>query len=384
MKTSCPESLLRLEATESSFLQEFLRGALGWPIPADATSLQEISYEWSLADLHLERFAVRLAAPVAWQLASLDPAMSCGVFLLQVREHINLDASTGVRMIINQLLQSLRQSAQRPAHLPYWRATDLLLIFTCQWESYSFIIYNPDPQGKRKTALAKFSWQLSQRRDYIWRDHLRHLTWPEDLSLWRACWLQGFHTYLEQTSISPRRADQRETTQETLERRVFLAALRGDCPEEHLAEDHADMPDWARQHLMESHKWKESDDPADWLGRMPEKQWLHAQLITEANAPLSMPLVHWRRRFRQRKACQRLLCGQSSEKRMTRDLRIVFGEEGWRETDYTFLQTAVRGKSDDYALCQWTLTESALRDLALKFPDLAGESAEGWRQTFDT
>ncbi|MCG3153403.1 MAG: hypothetical protein GEEBNDBF_02716 [bacterium] len=130
MPDRCPESLLRLEATEASFLQDLLRGALDWPIPAGVRSLEEIAYQWDLSELRLEDFGVRLKSRFAMQLPDLEAEQPFTVFMMEVSDYINLDARTGLHMLLNKFIRVLQSKSQRPTHLVSWKPDDLLLIFT--------------------------------------------------------------------------------------------------------------------------------------------------------------------------------------------------------------------------------------------------------------
>lgn len=384
----CPPGLLRLQPTEESFLQDLLRDTLDWPLPSGSIAFDDVAFRWSLEELQLEKFGVRLRDPEALQLASLVPGMPFGVFILKVNDDINLDSRLGIRMVIRRLLRSLRASDRRPAHLPSWRDEDMLLIFTREWHSYSFVLYDPDPLGDRKSVFPKFSWHLHQRREYVWHDHLRHLSWPEELKQWKARWRPGFHTYLEKTSISPRREPtsgsprrRRRREHDPLRDAIFATDSR-------LASDISiedpDLWELAQSILTADASRGESDDPSDWVSWVTDREVILPIRHRRADAPSGSALAQAALLTKRREAARRLLLGHISEERMMRDLAIVFGESDWSEADYVSFPTAVHGVTDETALRRWELTGPAIEDIGRHFPNLASRAVEWWASPLES
>ena len=137
-------------------LIDFLRDSLNWPIPDEGLEFDEITFDWSAADLELDADTqarvigcrqlqlfdlefdlseidlefdphAQAQQQLLIELGVLKERQSWGIFFLQFNDDVELDAC---RTLLRRVLRGLVDGPNHNASLPFWRHDKLLFICT--------------------------------------------------------------------------------------------------------------------------------------------------------------------------------------------------------------------------------------------------------------
>lgn len=137
-------------------LVDYLRGTLHWPIPDNGLEFDDITYDWSAADLELDTDTqARVISCRQLQLYDLEFDLSAlehksdpdaqasqrrlvdlgilknpqpwGIFFIQFENDVKLDAC---RTLLRRVLRGLVDGSNHSASLPFWKHDKLLFICT--------------------------------------------------------------------------------------------------------------------------------------------------------------------------------------------------------------------------------------------------------------
>ena len=152
MKNGISKAVQNVHNFES--LIDFLRDSLNWPIPDEGLEFDEITFDWSAADLELDADTqIRVVGCRQLQLFDLEFDLSVidhefdshaqqqllielgvlkewqpwGIFFLQFNDDVELDAC---RTLLRRVLRGLVDGPNHNASLPFWRHDKLLFICT--------------------------------------------------------------------------------------------------------------------------------------------------------------------------------------------------------------------------------------------------------------
>lgn len=180
----------------STFAKRLLRDTLGWPLPEDAESVEEIGYAWSAEDLRAEGLEGHLLDCTIHQIPPLAGRdQPWGVFIVHFEKEEVFTGRRGMAGPLRRVLRGLVNNRRNPSHLPAWDRDDLLFICTYRWTHYA-IVHFEQPQGHGRAArLATFGWNPDSPNRTLIEHNLPHLTWPgdpPDAEAWRRQWLRAF------------------------------------------------------------------------------------------------------------------------------------------------------------------------------------------------
>lgn len=197
MSTPCPTGLLRMTNTEESFIRDFLRDTLEWPIPAEIGSLAQLGYPWDLEELGIDQHEARLASGTVWQIAPLVAQQPMLLLVLQFMEDRPLAAISSFKLILRGVYDSFRPGKRgRSSTLPAAGQTSVVVIVANRWEEFGVI----RAQRCSETQSLKFEgcrWDKSRYPRLEWRQKLIHLSWPEALEDWQSLWSPAFSPLAE-------------------------------------------------------------------------------------------------------------------------------------------------------------------------------------------
>ena len=155
----------------------FLQDALHWPIPDAGLEFEDITYDWSAADLELDPdtqarvigcWQLRLF-DLEFDLSALEPKLGTdtqayqqlqlidlellenqqpwGIFFIQFENGVELDAC---RTLLRRVLRGLVDRPDRSASLPFWKYDRLLFICTTKnFQNIGFACF----RGKRSRPI---------------------------------------------------------------------------------------------------------------------------------------------------------------------------------------------------------------------------------------
>lgn len=177
----------------SSFCRYLLVDALGWPLPENINDPDDLTFEWSSADLRVQGLEKYIVGGRVLQLQNLIPQQPWGIFLIEFKDPAVFSTGRGMTGPLRQVLRGLVASARRQANLPWWNREDLLFIATHKWSQYAFVHFNQPKAQDRVARLASFGWttEAARRTRTIVSHNLPHLAWPDDPvdhSGWRDAW----------------------------------------------------------------------------------------------------------------------------------------------------------------------------------------------------
>src|SRR4051812_14822160 len=88
---------------KKTFLNELLAETLNWPVAAGVTDVDEISYEWSEADLRARELSKKLIAGRVLQV-QLTTDQTWGIFILEFASDDVFTTDRGMTGILRQVL----------------------------------------------------------------------------------------------------------------------------------------------------------------------------------------------------------------------------------------------------------------------------------------
>jgi len=185
------ESALRRVTDQSSFVQELLIDALGWPVDEAAQTIGDIAYEWTEDELRAAGLSEKIVGGKAYQIVL--PGNPWGIFVMEFANpdvFITGRGMTGVlRKVLNGLVRKGRDG--QSANLPRFSEENLLFICNHDYERYRFAHFKHVPEGSSTSPMASFGWgpdDLDAVRT-ICEYNLCALEWPDDTPATQEEWL---------------------------------------------------------------------------------------------------------------------------------------------------------------------------------------------------
>ena len=150
-------------------LVDFLQESLNWPIPDEGLEFDDITYDWSAADLELDPAAqariiccrqlrlfnlefdlptvrheldanTQARQQLLIKLGVLEDQQPWGIFFIQFDDDVELDAC---RTLLRRVLRGLVDRRNRSVSLPFWRHDQLLFIYTtANFQSIGFTCFS--------------------------------------------------------------------------------------------------------------------------------------------------------------------------------------------------------------------------------------------------
>jgi hypothetical protein len=191
------EQALSRSGTVESFVHELLAETLEWPIPGGSDRLEDLTYDWTSADLRAAGLDAALVAGKAHQLVL--PGNPWGIFILEFQNEEALMSGRGMTGLLRQVLEGLvvRRRTRDP-HLAAFRREHLLFICTFRYERFRFVYFKAPTTGVRTSPMASFGWgpdDLGALRT-ICEFNLAALKWPTPVPRlteeWISAWSSAF------------------------------------------------------------------------------------------------------------------------------------------------------------------------------------------------
>lgn len=189
------EHILKSIHDQPSFIKKFLVEGLGWEIDENATSVEDISYSWSAAELRVNELDEKVVDGSIWQIQPVVPNQPWGIFLLEFNKPDVFVRGRGMTGLLRKVLRGLVPSRRRDSNLAAWRQEDILMICTHGWKHYSFVHFAQPVEKGRAARLTSFGWSPGVPFRTLIEHNLPHLAWPDDpadTAEWRKKWLVAF------------------------------------------------------------------------------------------------------------------------------------------------------------------------------------------------
>src|SRR6266498_2636946 len=93
---------------QSTFINNLLVDTLHWPIEGNVANVEEITYNWSAAELRTLDLEKRLVDGEVRQIANLDPKQPWGIFILEFKNPDAFIAERGMTGTLRKVLRGLR------------------------------------------------------------------------------------------------------------------------------------------------------------------------------------------------------------------------------------------------------------------------------------
>jgi len=177
---------------QESFIRRLLVETLQWPIPEIVTDVDDMTVEWTDAELQADGLSQRALAGPVLQMQPITADQPWGVFLL---EFANEDVFTTNRGLTGPLRKVLRGLApkrrNRPAHLPAWDRQNLLFICTYQYKHFRFAYFKAPTEKNKAAPLSVFGWNRGDTALHtLCQYNLSSLVWSQDTS--QPQWKEAF------------------------------------------------------------------------------------------------------------------------------------------------------------------------------------------------
>jgi hypothetical protein len=164
---------------QTTFLNALLAETLNWPIANGVTDVDDISYEWSEADLRARELSKKLIAGRVLQV-QLTTDQPWGIFILEFASDEVFKTDRGMTGILRQVLRGLVKNRNKPGSVPSWRRENLLFICTHKYEHFRVAHFKAPKDDSRTARLAAFGWGPDIPARTACEFNLNHLGWPDD------------------------------------------------------------------------------------------------------------------------------------------------------------------------------------------------------------
>jgi hypothetical protein len=189
------ETALSQVHDQPSFISRLLMDALGWPVTAGTTSIEDISYGWTLEELDALGLSPKLVSGQISQLQPMSDRQPWGIFLLEFKDPQILTNGHGMNGALRQLLRGLVPSRRRRDTQATWQADNLLFICSHSYSSFRFARFRT-PNGRLEQAhLATFGWDPDEPARTACEFNLPALAWPDNSVApeeWSRKWERAF------------------------------------------------------------------------------------------------------------------------------------------------------------------------------------------------
>ena len=178
-----------------SFSQILLRDTMEWPIPDEASEIEDLGYTWTEHELSTHHLSKNLIDGQIHQLL-LDQNQPWGIFSLVFKNdevfHNRRGFVTPLREILRGLVDNKRNRTRNQA---MWGCDNLLFICTHGFDHFTFVHFSDPRKEGRCPRLTSFGWNPGEPNRTVVEYNLPHLVWPENTSspkVWQREWLQAF------------------------------------------------------------------------------------------------------------------------------------------------------------------------------------------------
>lgn len=200
------ESALQRVNDQTSFVQELLIDALGWPIDEAAQEIGDIAYEWTEDELRAAGLNEKIVGGKAYQI--ILPGNPWGIFVMEFANPDVFTTGRGMTGVLRRVLHGLVTKGRggHSSNLPRFTQDNLLFICNHDYERYRFAHFKPAPEGGGVPPMATFGWgpdDLEAVRT-ICEFNLRALEWPELLPSNEAEWLNTWQPAFDVEKVTKR------------------------------------------------------------------------------------------------------------------------------------------------------------------------------------
>ena len=188
------ETAIRRARNQEAFIQDLLIDALGWDIDPRADDVEEIGFEWSVAEL---RAAGLEKCLIDGTIRQIRPLMGnpWGIFLLEFRNPDVFLARCGMTGPLRNVLRGLVRSKRKRPTLASFGNENLLFICNHDYRHYRFVHFRTTDKKSGTAPLAAFGWGPGDPIRMLCEYNLNALEWPEtarDAQGWIEAWSQAF------------------------------------------------------------------------------------------------------------------------------------------------------------------------------------------------
>jgi Eco57I restriction-modification methylase len=192
------EHAIKRVRDQSSFLQEFLADALGWPIDRDVVRIEDIAYEWTEDELRAAGLNEKIVGGRAYQIVL--PNNPWGIFIVEFKNPEVVNAGRGMTGVLRNILHGLtiKKRGSADPRLARFNSNNLLFICNHKYESYRFAHFKISDDSSTKPVMASFGWgpDDAQAVRTLCEFNLNSLAWPDrepsDQERWIATWGAAF------------------------------------------------------------------------------------------------------------------------------------------------------------------------------------------------
>ncbi|MGP1347125.1 MAG: Eco57I restriction-modification methylase domain-containing protein [Phycisphaerales bacterium] len=200
------ESALRRVNNQSSFVQELLIDALGWPIDEAAQEIGDIAYEWTEDELRAAGLNEAIVGGKAYQI--ILPGNPWGIFVMEFANPDVFITGRGMTGVLRRVLHGLIRKGRggQSSNLPRFTQDNLLFICNHNYQRYRFAHFKPAPEGGGTPPMASFGWgpdDLEAVRT-ICEFNLRALEWPDSPPTTEAEWLKTWQPAFDVEKVTKR------------------------------------------------------------------------------------------------------------------------------------------------------------------------------------
>lgn len=200
------ESALQRVNDQTSFVQELLIDALGWPIDDTAQEIGDIAYEWTEDELRAAGLNESIVGGKAYQI--ILPGNPWGIFVMEFANPDVFTTGRGMTGVLRRVLHGLVRKGRggQSANLPRFSEENLLFICNHDYERYRFAHFKPAPEGGGSPPMASFGWgpdDLDAVRT-ICEFNLRALEWPDSPPSTEAEWLNTWQPAFDVEKVTKR------------------------------------------------------------------------------------------------------------------------------------------------------------------------------------
>ncbi|MEX0654155.1 MAG: DNA methyltransferase [Phycisphaeraceae bacterium] len=191
-KAAAIQEALQRVNNQTSFVQELLIDALGWPVDEAAQEIGDIAYEWSEDELRAAGLNEKIVGGKAYQI--ILPGNPWGIFVMEFANPDVFTTGRGMTGVLRRVLAGLVRKGRggQSANLPRFTQDNLLFICNHNYERYRFAHFKSAPDGTGTPPMASFGWgpdDLDAVRT-ICEFNLRALEWPDALPATETDWLK--------------------------------------------------------------------------------------------------------------------------------------------------------------------------------------------------
>ena len=143
---------------QTSFIQELLIDALGWPIDEHTREIEEITYKWSAEELRAEGLEKKFVDGVARQIVL--PRNPWGIFILEFKNPDVFVTGRGITSTLRKVLRGLvpKKRATKDPSLASFNRENLLFICNHDYKHYRFAHFKAPKEDSNTAPLAAFGW----------------------------------------------------------------------------------------------------------------------------------------------------------------------------------------------------------------------------------